>query len=725
MRFVCDSCRAQYMISDDKVGAKGVKVRCKKCGYVILVRKPEAADDESTRVALNPFAGENTSASGAPSSGDLTPPPGGEPPAPSSDTPFAAEGGPGSDTKPPTDPNNVLGGLEDDEIGAVFDQVLKTAPKPAEPSINSLELPKENESLSLNMDDTESTRVLSLDALKKLAAESGEAGEGAIPTTAGDAPQPAAKKVPQNDWFVAVDDNQVGPLTLEKVKEMWEAGEIGAESLCWRAGFSDWIPMSEVQDLAAELAPRPAKPVIVAPASVTGPTPTAALQVESAFSAGAMASGRDTPMRGSPHASGMDSEPGPTESGSWKPSAASALASLAMQEVEALSKPAVSAARATPQPMPAIGGLLDLPSPDAGGSNAHAGAVALSPTQMGGPTPDPRDPRAAPVLSPGYSSVSAPYPQPAYNTYTPPAPAPAAGGNKTLLIVGGIGGTIVVGLLVAVLVVMLRGPATPVYAPPPVQVAQAQLPQHPVQQGTAAPASAQPAPSGTQPAVATAAGTTQPAKVDVPMPPPPPGAKETAAPTRLAQAETPKEPTPRSADEASERHRGSKGSGSRHAREESGGGGEEFSSPVKSGKPPPEPSGDDDDFAKAFGGGSKSSDAPAPKKHKSDVYIPDAPGGGGSIPDSLQPSDIMATVLANKPALVNCVSEQKKRNPGVSGRLVMQWDISPSGRTSHISVVSDEFKSTYMAQCMSGLIKGWQFPKHKTQGDPVKFPFNF
>ena len=42
MRFVCDSCRAQYMISDEKVGAKGVKVRCKKCGFVILVRRAES-----------------------------------------------------------------------------------------------------------------------------------------------------------------------------------------------------------------------------------------------------------------------------------------------------------------------------------------------------------------------------------------------------------------------------------------------------------------------------------------------------------------------------------------------------------------------------------------------------------------------------------------------------------------------------------------------------------
>jgi predicted Zn finger-like uncharacterized protein len=30
MRFVCESCRAQYMINDEKVGPKGVKVRCRE-----------------------------------------------------------------------------------------------------------------------------------------------------------------------------------------------------------------------------------------------------------------------------------------------------------------------------------------------------------------------------------------------------------------------------------------------------------------------------------------------------------------------------------------------------------------------------------------------------------------------------------------------------------------------------------------------------------------------
>jgi predicted Zn finger-like uncharacterized protein len=39
MKFTCNSCGAQYMISDEKVGPSGVKVRCKKCGNVVLVRR--------------------------------------------------------------------------------------------------------------------------------------------------------------------------------------------------------------------------------------------------------------------------------------------------------------------------------------------------------------------------------------------------------------------------------------------------------------------------------------------------------------------------------------------------------------------------------------------------------------------------------------------------------------------------------------------------------------
>ena len=38
MKFSCDSCGAQYQISDAKLGARGVKVRCKRCQKMLVVR---------------------------------------------------------------------------------------------------------------------------------------------------------------------------------------------------------------------------------------------------------------------------------------------------------------------------------------------------------------------------------------------------------------------------------------------------------------------------------------------------------------------------------------------------------------------------------------------------------------------------------------------------------------------------------------------------------------
>jgi predicted Zn finger-like uncharacterized protein len=40
MKFYCDQCQTKYAIGDDKVQGKILKVRCKKCGYVITVKEP-------------------------------------------------------------------------------------------------------------------------------------------------------------------------------------------------------------------------------------------------------------------------------------------------------------------------------------------------------------------------------------------------------------------------------------------------------------------------------------------------------------------------------------------------------------------------------------------------------------------------------------------------------------------------------------------------------------
>lgn len=689
MRFVCDSCNAQYMISDDKVGAKGakgVKIKCKKCGHMILVRPAGAAASKDNGASDAPAA-DTAAAASASNGADGS----------------AAAGLPASVGTPPSE--GLFSGVEEDEIGAVFDQVLSSGPHkiPAGEPVG---------------DSSRETKQFAGASVQKLAAAESEPDE----------PKAAA---PANDWFVAIEDRQVGPLTVEKIKEHWDRGEVGPDSLCWRAGFGDWIPLSEATELASVLAPRPAKPVIVAPAEVAPATPSA--PVASAFSAGAAAK----PARADiPSAPALGSEP--TSSG-WKPSAASVLASLVKEENDALTKPAPKAAPV--EEKPSVGGLLDLPPEPAAPRASPVMAAMAAESAMHAPQPAPMQyaPVApAPVYAqpaPAYPQpayAGAGYPQPAYPGYPPPGGAvPQGGGNKTALFAG-IGA---VGLLLvsAVIFLALRGsgssdtPTQIAVAPQPAQTAPtpAEPPAKAPATNTAPPAEPNPQGAATPPssAVVAAAGTqpvanpgtpAAPAAANPPAVTPPPTPPPAVAEVRPAETRTeqPSRTVERETSRPSSRPRAK----------------EEGVATTTSSKTPAKTSSDDgldDDFDSLFG---KPKAQPKTQPGSSSTptpYIPPEPGGGGKTQDSLAQSDIMAVVLANKPAIVKCVSEQKKRDPDISGKLVMRWVIQTSGRTTGVAVRSEEFKKTYMASCITGLIKGWTFPKHKKQGDPIDFPFTF
>ncbi|MBI3185600.1 MAG: adventurous gliding motility protein GltJ [Myxococcales bacterium] len=679
MRFVCDSCRAQYMISDEKVGAKGVKVRCKKCGYVILVRRPEAAapmpvidaakpppppkeaeDEGATQVMQHPFEQQGGAAS---SDLDATHP---------GDAPRAPAG-------KRQEANRLLGGVGEDEIGAVFDQVLNSGAHtvPPEPGNGAASPPG---ALGIDEDDDRmSTRVLDAETVKKLARESGAApSEGAKPKN-GEA---------QHDWFVAIDDKQVGPMSMDKLKDHWNKGEIGPDSLCWRAGFSDWMPLSEVGELGSVLAPRPAKPVMVAPATVA---PVVSVPVESAFNAGgvgqAVRSEVQVPLAAAPVED---------TSGGWKPSAASALASLVQEEIEALTKPAPKAPPPPPEEPAPSHGLLDLPPlEEKPASNGKSnGAVARAPAMREDTEPRARMPSHYPMA--GFQT------SPGFTTYKPP--------SRTGLIVGFAvgGGVLLIALITVILVLLLRPQPqpVPVAAPHPASAAQPASPAAPSQPAAAAPAAAAPS----APAAAAAPAPSAPAapsKIEGVT------SRETGSgvrskPTRIGGVDR------RERTERTEKPDRSSSSDSAADR--------------KPPKPIEEPvGGDDDDFAREFGGTSKPEPKAKTKEEKPSrkVWVPPEPGGGGDVPESLGQSDIMQVVLSNRSALARCAEEHRKKEPGVSGTLVMRWTVQPSGRTSNVSVVSQEFKATYMAACIGGLVKSWNFPKHKKAGDPVTFPFKF
>ncbi|CAM3103883.1 adventurous gliding motility protein GltJ [Corallococcus sp. ZKHCc1 1396] len=694
MRFVCDSCRAQYMISDDKIGPKGVKLRCKKCGHTILVR-PAGASAGKEGGADTPAATEakaGAADSNAPriveSSGTGLPATLGTPP----------EGG-------------LFTDVEEDEIGAVFDQVLSTGSQKAQ----------------ARDAEAEAVKAAKAETVRKLA--EAEAAE----------PSPDdAKAAASHEWYVAIDEKQVGPWSVEKVKDAWDRGEVGPDNLCWRSSFSDWIPLSETAELASVLAPRPAKPVIVAPAPVSTSSPTiAAGPVESAFSAGSTRPG----LGGGSTA--------PDEPVGWKPSAASVLASLVKEENDALTKP-------PPRPAPSLdreplsqSRLLDVPMPPPepksspammGAAPGMAAPAAYAPQPQGyAPQPQgyaPQQPVPQYAQQPqGYPQQQAQmpygqqpqgYPPPGYPAaYPPPAAAPTGSKGRTGMLVAVTAGVLVIA--VAAVVALTRGSSTERSPEAPAQVATrpAELPPMPpppavAQPPPAAVAATAPAaapvegtPAAGTPAAAGTAPATAPAVAAAPAAATPPPAVVTpppATPPNTATVVAKVEPR-------NQRRPGSGNSGSRQ-REDDG----EAITVSKPSAAPAAASGDDD-FDELFGTKKTPASTKPAGKTTTTAYIPPEPGGGTL--DRLQQSDIMQVVLNNKPAIVKCVNEQKQKDPSLSGKLVMRWTVQPSGKTSSVSCRTDEFRTSHMATCITGLIKGWSFPKHQKQGDPIDFPFTF
>ncbi|OJT16301.1 hypothetical protein BO221_50740 [Archangium sp. Cb G35] len=99
--------------------------------------------------------------------------------------------------------------------------------------------------------------------------------------------------------------------------------------------------------------------------------------------------------------------------------------------------------------------------------------------------------------------------------------------------------------------------------------------------------------------------------------------------------------------------------------------------------------------------------------------------GTGALESFPCEEELLAVVLNHKQAILQCVNEQKKRQPGLSGKLVMRWSLQTNGKTKDVSCRTPELCSTYLAGCISGLIQGWSFPKPRAQRGPIDFPFTF
>jgi len=576
MKFTCERCSAQYMISDEKVGPAGVKVRCKKCGNVIHVRPAGSADGAAAAPAGAP--------EGAPSGAGL-----------------------------------------DAELGQAFDSAFGDGPAPQ---------------------DLGATQAMNPDDAAKI----------------------LAQEPPKDDWYVAIGQAQVGPLPLTEVKKKWEAGDVGPDSLVWRNGMGDWSPLSSVKDLAGYLAPVARKP-----ARASRPAMEAVRDAAPRMTASSM-----------PAVQAPAAQPAaPAADVSWKPQGASALASLASEEIAARSAPEP----AKPAPVKTSGSLVDSMNLPDGGVDP-TGAIPLSIKGM------------EKTGERKLSSVAA------QAARTRRSRGIVWGVVLTLLVVLGGGAAAVMTGVVQIPGVHLGGtaPAPQIAtapAPAPVPVAQAPAPAPtpapaPAAQTApappttaptataAAPAPAAPAPAAEAPAAK--APPPAPKKVAAAEPPPKsPKASRKGRAETVARAETKAEAAPAA------------------PAKKSGGGVLDFDS-------------NDAALSEALGG------AKSPSGRS--VYVPPAAGGGGDVPDKLTTADINQTVAARADALRKCISEQKARDPDSEGVIKMRWYVNPDGSTKDVKCITPEFASGQFATCIGGVVKNIKFPRAQN-GQEVTFPFTF
>jgi hypothetical protein len=88
-------------------------------------------------------------------------------------------------------------------------------------------------------------------------------------------------------------------------------------------------------------------------------------------------------------------------------------------------------------------------------------------------------------------------------------------------------------------------------------------------------------------------------------------------------------------------------------------------------------------------------------------------------------SQINEAVAGRRSALVQCTEQQRASDPNLKGTLKLRWVIDGDGSVRDVRVMTDELRTQPIAGCISGVVGGIRFPRSRTTGQEVVFPFKF
>jgi len=111
----------------------------------------------------------------------------------------------------------------------------------------------------------------------------------------------------------------------------------------------------------------------------------------------------------------------------------------------------------------------------------------------------------------------------------------------------------------------------------------------------------------------------------------------------------------------------------------------------------------------------------ATEKKVSGVVKSEAPAVDGD----LDPSIVSKEVRSRLGAIKACYERALKRNPNLSGKVVVHWTITAAGTVSGVDVESDTLGDNEVGSCIKSLVARWRFPAPSGGSVEVSFPFVF
>jgi outer membrane biosynthesis protein TonB len=96
-----------------------------------------------------------------------------------------------------------------------------------------------------------------------------------------------------------------------------------------------------------------------------------------------------------------------------------------------------------------------------------------------------------------------------------------------------------------------------------------------------------------------------------------------------------------------------------------------------------------------------------------------------AIDGELDPNIVAKEVRARIGAIKACYERALKRNPNLSGKVVIHWTITPAGTVSGVDIEQDTLGDSEVTNCIKQLVSRWRFPAPSGGAVEVSYPFVF